>query len=210
MSPLKLFRPLLALAAFLLFLPARGTSAEIEIPGIVNFVRVNERVFRGAQPEDHAWSKLSELGVKTVIDLRRDQEHSKTAEQKLVEAAGMKYLSFPMNGFDTPTADQMTKVLAMMDESGGPVFVHCKQGRDRTGTVVAAYRISREGWANDKALDEALFHGMHWYEKGMKQFLTAYKPEPLPAKLADNIAPATAAAPATVAPEAQATAPTAP
>ena len=89
----------------------------------------------------------------------------------------MRYLNFPMNGFDTPTAQQLTTPLSWLD-ANEKVFVHCKQGMDRTGTVIACYRISRQGWENQKALTEAKSLGMHWFESGMKRFITGYQTEP--------------------------------
>ena len=87
---------LVAALAALPFNAFAGTPVALD--GIDNFFQVNERVWRGAQPDDHAWDDLAGLGVKTVIDLRRPNEHSTEAEKKMVEAAGMKYVNFPMNG----------------------------------------------------------------------------------------------------------------
>ena len=86
----------------------------------------------------------------------------------------MRYVNFPMNGFETPSAAQMAEVLGLV-EAGDTVFVHCKLGMDRTGVVVAAYRIAREHWGNQQALDEAEKIGMHWYSGGMKRFILNYR-----------------------------------
>ncbi len=166
----------LTIVGWLLLGPAASfaSAASPRVDGIENFRQVNDRIYRGAQPEDGAWPALAKLGVKTVIDLRREVEHSVAAEKRMVEAAGMKYVNFPMNGFDTPTPDQMAKVLALMDGTD-PVFIHCKQGRDRTGTVIATWRMAREQWTNEKALGEARECGLHWYENGMRRFINGYR-----------------------------------
>ena len=165
----------LALAASLsLGTAIAWADSAARVEGIENFRQVNDRIYRGAQPDPTAWPSLAKLGVKTVIDLRRDVEHSCSEERRAVEAAGMKYVNFPMNGFDTPTAEQMTRVLALMD-GNAPVFVHCKQGRDRTGTVIATWRMAREKWTNEKALAEARDCGLHWYENGMRRFISGYR-----------------------------------
>jgi protein tyrosine/serine phosphatase len=161
----------------LLSLPTRVLAIEREVAGVDNFHKVNEKLYRGAQPSAEGWASLKKLGVHTVVDLRRPTEHSIADEKKAVEAAGMQYVNFAMNGWDTPTAEQMAKLLPML-EAEGPVFVHCKQGRDRTGSVVAAYRIARERWTNDKAMAEANACGMHWFERGMKRFIAGYKSAP--------------------------------
>src|SRR5450432_3025944 len=65
------------------------TAAEVPVQaaGIPNFHQVNERLYRGAQPADSGWDSLAKLGVKVVIDLRRDGEegHSIAAEAHAVQ-----------------------------------------------------------------------------------------------------------------------------
>src|SRR5690242_11371061 len=89
-------------------------AAGVQAPGIPNFQQVNERIFRGGQPTQEGFQSLAKLGVKTVVDLRRegeDGEHSLKTEKKLVEAAGMRYVSVPMKGVVAPTDVQVSQVL---------------------------------------------------------------------------------------------------
>ena len=162
----------------------------VSIPGIPNFHQVNENIFRGAQPSNDAWEHLAKMGVKVVIDLRRDgeDEHSAAQEAKAVEAAGMRFVHVPMKGVVAPTEAQVTKVLGIF-HSGEKVFVHCKKGKDRTGTVVACYRILHDKWENNKALAEAKSLGMHWIEVGMKNYIRSFGSgsialSPIPATIA--------------------------
>ena len=166
-------------------------AGNAQVPGIQNFEKVNDHIYRGAQPDGKAWQKLAELGVKTVIDLRRDGEkgHSLAAERAAVKAAGMRYVSVPMEGIVAPRDEDIAKVLALMN-AGDPVFIHCREGKDRTGMVVACYRISHDRWKNDKALHEAKARGMHWFEFGMKHYIGGFE---LPAQAAVT-APAAAVA----------------
>jgi len=157
-------------------------AAGMQTPGLPNFQQVNERIFRGGQPTEQGFQHLSKIGVKTVIDLRReneDGEHSTRAEREMVESAGMRYVHVPMKGLVAPTDAQIAKVLAIFN-SPDPVFVHCKKGMDRTGTVMACYRISHDGWKNKKALDEAKGYGMHWVEIGMKNYISGFRGTPAP------------------------------
>jgi len=147
------------------------------VEGIPNFHQVTERIYRGGQPRPDAWPQLAALGVVTVVDLRRPGEHSTAGESLAVTASGIKYVNFPMSGFAAPTAEQLRAPLAWLD-GDGRVFIHCAEGRDRTGTVIAAYRISRQGWTNERALNEAREMGLHWYEFGMKRFIRHYRPGP--------------------------------
>jgi tyrosine-protein phosphatase SIW14 len=155
----------------LLAIPA--FSANLQIAGAPNFHQVNDQIYRGGQPSNEAWPALAKLGVKTVIDLRRKNEHATDAEARTVEAAGMRYVNVPMNGIVAPTNEQILKVLGMLES--GPVFVHCRRGADRTGTVVACYRMRHDGWDNQRAFREAKSLGLSWMEFGMKQYILAYR-----------------------------------
>ena len=149
-------------------------ASDIPVSGIPNFHKTNERLYRGGQPAGDAWDSLARLGVKTVIDLRRADEHSTEAEARAVEAAGMRYVNVPMNGSVAPRGTDIIKILTILD-SGDGVFVHCREGKDRTGTVVACYRIAADGWENRRVLSEAKSLGMHWYALGMKSYILGFR-----------------------------------
>ena len=159
------------ISTVLIAMPA--LAADLQVSGIPNFHQVNESIYRGGQPSNQAWPGLAKLGVKTVIDLRRVKEHDTGAEARAVEAAGMRYVNIPMNGIVAPTSEQVVKVLGLLDS--GPVFVHCRRGADRTGTVIACYRMRHDGWNNETAFKEAKSLGMSWVEFGMKQYIMAYR-----------------------------------
>jgi protein tyrosine phosphatase (PTP) superfamily phosphohydrolase (DUF442 family) len=164
--------PILILIASIAF-PLAAHAADPLVAGVPNFHRVNDHIMRGGQPSDQGWSSLARLGVGTVIDLRRVTEHSTVRESVAVVAAGMRYVNVPMNGFVTPRADQIDRILGLLDR-GDTVFIHCKLGKDRTGTVIAAYRVEHDRWANAKAMDEAKSCGLHWYEFEMKSYINRY------------------------------------
>src|ERR1700722_14602101 len=63
-------------------------SSSADLP---NFQKVDDQVYRGAQPTGAGFQDLAQRGIKTVIDLRNLGEHSQAEEQRLVTAAGMKY-----------------------------------------------------------------------------------------------------------------------
>ncbi len=163
------------LSALFACVPVFAGGAPIQAKGISNFHQVNDHIYRGAQPQAEGWQTLSKMGVKVVIDLRRDHEegHSVAAEQKAVEAAGMRYVNLPMNGIVAPPDEYVRKAMELMNGQD-PVFVHCKLGKDRTGTVIACYRISHDRWQNRQALDEAKSIGLHRIEFGMKRYITSY------------------------------------
>lgn len=171
------FRRRAALLTIIVGLTAASAYAATQGANLPNFQKVNEHVYRGAQPSANGFRELAQLGIKTVIDLRLIGEHSQADEQKLVTNLGMRYISVPMAGMSTPKDDQVTAVLALLrDTTSGPVFVHCKRGADRTGMVVAVYRISQDGWENKKALSEAKSYGMSFFERAIQRYVMDYKP----------------------------------
>ena len=173
-SRLRLFVPVGLLG--LIFVSC--AAAQVQAPGVPNFHQVSELIYRGAQPGAEGWKSLATLGVKTVIDLRReneDGEHSVAAERKAVEAAGMRYVNVPLNGLAAPRDRDVERILELF-ASGDRVFVHCRRGKDRTGTAIACYRIAHDGWGNAKALNEAKSFGLHWVEVGMRRYIAAFQP----------------------------------
>jgi tyrosine-protein phosphatase SIW14 len=142
-----------------------------------NFQKVDDHVYRGAQPTKSGFKDLAERGIKTVVDLRDIGEHSQADEQKVVTDLGMRYVSIPMQGMSTPKNDKVAAVLTLLnDATSGPVFVHCKRGADRTGTVIAVYRIFHDGWESKRALGEAKSYGMSVFQRAMQHYVTDYKP----------------------------------
>src|SRR5438128_7284090 len=69
---------------------------------IKNFGCINETFYRGAQPEKGDYEDLAAMGIKTIIDLQREGE---AREQKMVEAAGMKFYRIPMSDNEPPAPE---------------------------------------------------------------------------------------------------------
>jgi protein tyrosine/serine phosphatase len=154
-------------------------AAEIAIKGVPRFSQVNEHLYRGGQPSRAAIAALPKLGIHAVIDLRGTGERAAN-EEKQVVALGMKYYSVPLPPLAAPTAQQVATILALVEDSENwPVFIHCQRGKDRTGTIVACYRIVHDRWPNERALMEAKEHGLSRFERAMQAFIAAFRPAPV-------------------------------
>ena len=141
--------------------------------GVPNFHQVNENIYRGAQPTVEGFQALAKMGIKIVVDLRREDAQIH-AEQRIVEGLGMKFLSVPMT-MHAPTDQQIARVMQELNSNAGLVFVHCHGGRDRTGTVVACYRKAHDAWESQRALDEANLDGMR-RDAGMRKYVRKFQP----------------------------------
>jgi uncharacterized protein (TIGR01244 family) len=159
--------------------PVTGARRANLSPAYVpNFHYVDAHVCRGAQPAPGGWNALANLGIRLVIDLRPDgelQEHWTRSEQEAVEAAGMHYINIPMDGWTAPDDKQVLRIIATL-ESGERVFVHCRGGKDRTGTVIACYRIVHNHWTSDRALSEAASYGMSPDKIAMQRYILGFRP----------------------------------
>jgi protein tyrosine phosphatase (PTP) superfamily phosphohydrolase (DUF442 family) len=186
------FAALLATAAFVV----TTVAAAPVVDGVGNFQKVNDHIYRGAQPTGDGFTNLKKLGIETVVDLREPGDRS-ALEQKVVTAAGMHYVSVPMYGMSMPSNESVQKVLGILeDTSTGPVFVHCRRGADRTGAVIACYRVEHDLWKNKQALAEAKSMGMSWLGKAIQSYVLKYQPRNLEALAAKTLnASVTAAAP---------------
>lgn len=151
-------------------------NAPPDLPGVGNFHKVDANVYRGAQPSDEGLRNLAKLGIRTVVDLRQIDDRS-IQEEKVVTAAGMQYVKVPMRTGETPSNENVHRVLELLnDPSVGPVFVHCMKGEDRTGGIIACYRIQHDHWKNDRALSEARSLGMSWFQWSIQRYVLGYHP----------------------------------
>ncbi len=172
----------LAFALFLLVVfPPQNAAAEeavADVP-IARFHKVDEHLYRGAQPTSLGLTRLHALGVRTILNVRDDGDAAVEHERRLVESLGMQFVHIPIkdgNIFNwsrrIPT-DTVTRFFEVLASVPGPVFIHCKRGTDRTGALVAIYRIAHNGWDAARALAEANERGMRpWYRGLRKQIET--------------------------------------
>jgi tyrosine-protein phosphatase SIW14 len=153
--------------------------ADLRSPHIANFRRINRNLYAGAQPRlgcpgHDGIAELAELGIRTIIDLQtagRDERQERLEAQGL----GLAFYSIPLPGLGAPPAGSVARAEAIInDPSCWPVFVHCKHGQDRTGTIVAIYRIEHDGWPDYLAIAEMRAYHDSWIEFGMRRFVRRY------------------------------------
>ena len=144
--------------AFLLLLVLTGaiSSAQKEVPQkpapIKNFGKVNDNYFRGSQPGQRQVAALKAMGVKTIIDLRRDYVPE---ERQWASELGLTYFNIPLKPNQPATKEQTEYFLRLVnDPANAPVYVHCRGGKHRTGAMTAVYRITHDGWTAEQAFEE--------------------------------------------------------
>jgi tyrosine-protein phosphatase SIW14 len=148
----------------------RSSEHLYNLPGLDNAGRVAPGIFRGAQPGKDGYDTLKRMGVRTVIDLRTTE-----SEKQQVEALGMKAVAVPVKMSRDGLKEKIDRVVALMaDPANQPVYVHCRHGQDRTGIVVAAYRMKQQGWSLADTEAEMQTFGFNEIWVNFKSFIRQY------------------------------------
>jgi tyrosine-protein phosphatase SIW14 len=148
-------------------------AEKIHIDGIPNAGKVNDHLYRGAQPSFSAFPELKRMGVTTIVNLRRENDEAIAAERQEVKSRGMRFVHIPVGGLSAPENQQIIDFLSIFrDHPGEIVFVHCHYGEDRTGVFIASYRMTFQHWSYETAEHEMNFFGFnHHWQHHMKEFV---------------------------------------
>ena len=156
--------------------PSAAQSSTAAAPiSIKNFGKVNDKYYRGSQPDANQFEGLKRLGIKTVIDLRKDRVEEAS---KWAGAAGLEYINIPLTTKRAATEQQTAEFLKLVNDPAKlPVYVHCKGGRHRAGQMTAIYRITNDGWTAEQAYQEMKkydFEDSWFYPRPLKKYVFSY------------------------------------
>ena len=128
----------------------REIGRRLKEKGVPNFGEVTPTLYRGGLLKARGIKALKKLGINVIIDTHANDE----SEEKDVQKLGMKYVAIPWH-CPWPHDEVFAKFLQVVhDNKGKKIFVHCRLGDDRTGMMVASYRMAEEGWTADEAMNE--------------------------------------------------------
>jgi tyrosine-protein phosphatase SIW14 len=136
-------------------------AERLKLTGVPNAGKISDVLLRGAQPEERGFLQLKNLGVTTIVNLR-GPGRAVEWERKVAQSLGLRYVNIPVSGWSPPSDAQVAQFLKLFHDSAGQrVFVHCYYGDDRTGVIVAAYRIAQQNWTAKQAVNEMYSFGFH-------------------------------------------------
>jgi protein-tyrosine phosphatase len=140
--------------------------------GIPNFGRVTEMLYRGGQPKPESYEELKALGIEIVVNFREERDKIEV-ERREVEALGLRYVNIPWSSWHRPPTQRVAEFLALLRANPQKkIFVHCHRGADRTGVMVAAYRMAVENWTPPQALAEMkAFHFHRFWLRHLKSYV---------------------------------------
>jgi len=135
-------------------------SHQFAVP-INNFRKVDDYLYRGGQPKEIGLVALKNMQIKSIVSLRWRKQRIES-ERLLAENLGLRFYSIPLNYWTLPRESDVKALLEVIDDQANqPVFVHCFHGADRTGVMVAMYRILRNDWSLQEAYKEMRDCGFH-------------------------------------------------
>jgi protein tyrosine/serine phosphatase len=151
-------------------------AEKMAVFGIKDFGKVNEYLYRGAQPKEEGIEELKKLGIDTIVDLRGERHGLMEKERAHAESLGMRLVSIPGTGWTAPRDEQIAQFFSLASETPRrKIFVHCWFGGDRDGMFVAAYRIAFDGWTAEEAVREMrAFHYKEFMHPNMKWYVRKF------------------------------------
>jgi tyrosine-protein phosphatase SIW14 len=161
------------LAVVLLIAGPQASGAQTEKErGVPNFGRVTDNLYRGGQPTSEGFNALHAMGVGIVVDFREKPADLAT-EKRQVESLGMKSVDIPWSANHEPSSDQIVEFLDLVRaHPDTKIYVHCRRGADRTGVMVAAFRIAVEHKSVADAVSEMHRYHYDWlFRSQLKRYI---------------------------------------
>jgi len=131
-------------------------AAPVASTSVSNLYRVEPDLYRGGQPDGAGFRELAALGVKTVLDLKGGD-----GDGDVARGTSLKLVHVPMTAFGLRDDRVLEALRILSDTANRPLIVHCQHGSDRTGALMALYRVVVQGWSKDDAIREMNEGGYH-------------------------------------------------
>ena len=189
----------IALASPSLFAKSAIDLATSNIP---RFRIVSDGIFAGGNPTskavgDHGKDAIIALKIRGVISLqggdidgtlkgkfsewRQKGENPKAIadEEAYFKARGLSWTNYPLNSHAPIDPQEDRDIMAALQQMAAataaePIFLHCEHGADRTGLLVALYRVYYQGVLPETAYQEWLDNGHSWLARVFTHFLDDY------------------------------------
>lgn len=113
-----------------------------------NLHTVHRNLYRSEQPSKEAFKALERTNIRTILNLRSMRSDQRLANDSVFTLHHLRINTWRMSG------DDLIEALRIINGSKGSTLVHCKHGSDRTGAVIAAYRVVVQGWNKEAAIIE--------------------------------------------------------
>jgi hypothetical protein len=134
-------------------------------------VEVAPGIYRGPVPETASdFRQISDLGVRSVIDLRKFRRRKRDETCRCVRAHGMNYIAAPIGFYPERDGSPERAVRLLANARLYPIYLHCELGRDRSGLVVGLFRVRCQGWSVCAAYAEMQRFGFNERLRGLDRY----------------------------------------
>jgi protein tyrosine/serine phosphatase len=146
-----------------------NTLTKVASKQFKNLYKINDVLYRSEQPSKKGFKEIELIGVKTVLNLRRLRNNKKKAKD-----FNFNLVHHPIKTKELNESD-ILKALKIIKNSEHPVLVHCWHGSDRTGTIIAAYRLVFDNWSKKQAINEFQKENLGYHYNMYPQLLVLLK-----------------------------------
>ena len=123
-----------------------GPAKPMTLQGLPHAFELHPRLFSGGTPEGvEGLLALQKLGVATIINV--DGSKSDLAQ---IDRLGLRVVHLPF-GYDGISPREVARLIRAMDDSPGPVYLHCHHGQHRGPAASALLARARLGWTVNTA-----------------------------------------------------------
>jgi tyrosine-protein phosphatase SIW14 len=159
-------RPLCLIAAGTILL-ASADALQAALP----IAEVAPGIYRGPAPETAAdFRQIRDLGVRTVIDLRKFRRRKRDQTCRCVRAHGMNYIAAPIGFYPERDCSPDRAVRLLANARLYPIYIHCELGRDRSGLIIGLFRVRCQGWTACAAYAEMQRFGFNERLRGLDRY----------------------------------------
>ena len=142
---------------------------KVESKYFKNMYKINNVLYRAEQPSKKGFLELEATGFKTILNLRRLKNNTKKAKRTHLKLEHIPIKTKELN------EEEIVQVLKIIEKAEQPILVHCWYGSDRTGTIIAAYRIIVENWSKKDAITEFTNEVFGYHKKRYPNLLKLLK-----------------------------------
>jgi protein tyrosine/serine phosphatase len=134
------------------------SAVKIRDCGLENMYQVDEGIYRSEQPSRQQFRAIEMFGIEEVLNLRYWHSDYKYAKKTDLILHHVRMNAHDANDFDVVAA------LRIIKNRKGAILIHCHHGSDRTGLIVAMYKIVFCNASKAEAIDEMVNGGFGFHK----------------------------------------------
>ena len=137
------------------------TAVKIDGLGLNNLYEIDTGVYRSEQPDEQQFLLMERYGIKEILNLRYWHSDEKLTANTGLKLHRVRMMAHHINDYD------VIRALQILKNRRHPVLIHCYHGSDRTGLVVAMYRLVFQNRDKQEVIEEMKeprfgFHGIYF------------------------------------------------